>query len=137
VLRFDRFGLSRPRQKSVALRAMFFDARADVLSPGSAFSFAHRAHDPGASGSPTGFSVPPIFQKVSEKVDYRKSAPPKRLPATRSRLRSWYPVCAPTTCAKGIRRAFQPSAGGQLLKARQAKTRLDSGCGSGSTQAEP
>ena len=77
MLRFYRFGLSKPRQKSVAPSAMFFDALADVLSSDECLSFAHRAHDPGASGSPTGFSVPQ-FSKRCRKKSITENRPPRK-----------------------------------------------------------
>jgi len=101
--------------------------RSSVPASTSSSRIAHAT--PAQANRPAGLRSPQ-FSKSCRKEPFQKIGSPEEIASNPILLALVVPLRAPTPCAKGIRRAFQRSAGGQLLKARQAKSRLGSGCGS-------
>jgi hypothetical protein len=72
---------------------------------------------PAQANRPFGFRFP-RFSKSCRKELFQKVGSPEKVASNPISLALVAPRCAPTTCAKGSRRAFEPSAGGHLWKAR-------------------
>ena len=126
-----------PDRNTVALRATFF--RCPGGCPRSRLWLFFRASRTRPRRKRIALRVfgPPNFPNAVGRSLFQKIGSPEKVASNPISLA----LVVPRLCANHMRERHSPRLSalrrGLLWKARQAKTRLDSGCGSGSTQAEP
>lgn len=83
-------------------------------SLGDCLPFAIRARDPGARGSPCGFSVPPIFFWMW-KNPFLKIGSPEKVPSDLTACRSWCPAARKRQARKAVAAPFPYLSPGMML----------------------
>ena len=107
-----------------------FDALADVPRTGYCLFFRASRTRPRRKRIALRVFGSPNFPKTVRKIRFQKSAPPKRLPATRSRLRSWCPVVRQQHARKAFAAPFSLRRRA-VVEGGTSQNRLGSGCGYG------